>query len=177
MRFKVDENLPAEIVQLLRNNGHDADSIMEEGLTGAQYPRIANETKSTQRAIVTLDRGFGNIRAYPPTEYPGIIVLRPERVRQANRRCFGEEITTLTGQATVDGQAVDRRARSHKSPVTRRRRRIINRSEDRRSLLMGDSKSASELRIRDLLERLKNSNKTARRRAASELGKLDAEAV
>ena len=27
-------------------------------------------------ALVTLDVGFGDIRAYPPQEHPGIIVLR-----------------------------------------------------------------------------------------------------
>ena len=25
---------------------------------------------------MTLDRGFGDIRAYPPAEYPGVVVLR-----------------------------------------------------------------------------------------------------
>jgi hypothetical protein len=28
------------------------------------------------RALLTLDRGLGNIREYPPVEYPGIVVLR-----------------------------------------------------------------------------------------------------
>jgi len=28
------------------------------------------------RALLTLDRGLGDIRAYPPAEYLGIVVLR-----------------------------------------------------------------------------------------------------
>jgi hypothetical protein len=27
--------------------------------------------------ILTLDRGFGDVRSYPPGSHPGIIVLRP----------------------------------------------------------------------------------------------------
>jgi len=33
--------------------------------------------RSETRALVTLDRGLGNIRAYPPADYHGIVVLRP----------------------------------------------------------------------------------------------------
>jgi len=31
---KVDEDLPVEVVDLLRNAGHDARTVVEEGLTG-----------------------------------------------------------------------------------------------------------------------------------------------
>ena len=35
MRFKLDENMPAEAAGLLRDNGHDAHSVHDEGLGGA----------------------------------------------------------------------------------------------------------------------------------------------
>ena len=35
MRFKVDENLPVEAVDVLRRVGHDAVSVAEQGLSGA----------------------------------------------------------------------------------------------------------------------------------------------
>ncbi len=31
--------------------------------------------------LLTLDRGFGDVRAYPPGSHPGIIVLRPNDQR------------------------------------------------------------------------------------------------
>ena len=31
--------------------------------------------------LLTLDRGFGDVRSYPPGSHPGIIVLRPEDQR------------------------------------------------------------------------------------------------
>ena len=36
MRFKLDENLPRELADDLRRLGHDPDSIVEEGLSGAK---------------------------------------------------------------------------------------------------------------------------------------------
>lgn len=34
MKFKIDENLPVEAVLLLREAGHDALSVHEQGLRG-----------------------------------------------------------------------------------------------------------------------------------------------
>jgi hypothetical protein len=35
MRFKLDENLPAELLTDLRVAGHDAETVPDEGITGA----------------------------------------------------------------------------------------------------------------------------------------------
>jgi predicted nuclease of predicted toxin-antitoxin system len=34
MKFKVDENLPAELLDDLRIVGHEAETVSDEGLTG-----------------------------------------------------------------------------------------------------------------------------------------------
>lgn len=36
MKFKVDENLPVEAADLLREAGHEADTVLEEGLCGTE---------------------------------------------------------------------------------------------------------------------------------------------
>ena len=77
MRFKVDENLPAEAAEILRTAGHDAMTVFDQELTGAPDPQVAAVCQSEQRAIVTLDLDFSDIRTYPPIDFPGIIVLRP----------------------------------------------------------------------------------------------------
>jgi predicted nuclease of predicted toxin-antitoxin system len=76
MRFKVDENLHPEVVALLRNAGHDALSVWDQDLRGAVDPRLASVCRSESRALLTFDLGFGDIRQYPPEEYPGVVVLR-----------------------------------------------------------------------------------------------------
>lgn len=76
MKFKVDENLPVEVADLLREAGHDALTILEQEMGGTSDIEIAAVCRAEQRVIVTLDIGFGDIRAYPPAEHNGIIVLR-----------------------------------------------------------------------------------------------------
>jgi len=77
MLFKVDENLPVEAVDSLRAAGHDALSIHDQQMVGSLDPHVASVCQSEGRALVTLDLDFADIRAYPPGDYPGIIVLRP----------------------------------------------------------------------------------------------------
>jgi predicted nuclease of predicted toxin-antitoxin system len=79
MRFKVDENLHPDAADLLRSAGHDAMTVYDQGLRGHTDEDIATICQREQRAIVTLDLDFSNIRQYPPEDYPGIIVLRLEK--------------------------------------------------------------------------------------------------
>jgi predicted nuclease of predicted toxin-antitoxin system len=37
---------------------------------------LAAHCPQEDRVLVTLDRDFADIRAYPPADYPGLIVLR-----------------------------------------------------------------------------------------------------
>jgi predicted nuclease of predicted toxin-antitoxin system len=76
MRFKVDENLPEELAQLLRDSGWDATTVVEEQLGGSDDPRITEVCDAEGRILVTFDRGFSNIRAYAPEAHPGFIVFR-----------------------------------------------------------------------------------------------------
>ena len=41
MKFKTDENLPLQAAELLRSAGHDADSVLDEGLSGTSDPNLA----------------------------------------------------------------------------------------------------------------------------------------
>jgi len=76
MKFKTDENLPAEAAALSRATGHDATGVLDEGLGGKDDSVIWDFCKKECRVLVTLDLGFADIRAYPPQEGPGCIVLR-----------------------------------------------------------------------------------------------------
>ena len=76
--LKTDENLPDSAAALLRAAGHNVTTVLEEKMGGAADPRVAHVCRTEQRALVTLDRGLGDIRAYPPAAYHGIVVLRPQ---------------------------------------------------------------------------------------------------
>jgi len=76
MKIKIDENLPAEAAGILRNAGHDAVTVVEQHLAGAADPDIASICQQEERALITLDVGFADLRTYPPDQYPGLVVLR-----------------------------------------------------------------------------------------------------
>lgn len=78
MRFKVDENLPLIVAELLREAGFDTHTVHEENLAGSQDADIDAACRRESRIIVTLDLDFADIRAYPPAESAGAIVLRPK---------------------------------------------------------------------------------------------------
>ena len=76
MKFKIDENLPVEFAQILQSAGHDAATVLDETLSGAPDMQVVVVCLLEDRAIVTVDLDFADIRLYPPEEHPGIIVLR-----------------------------------------------------------------------------------------------------
>jgi len=77
MLFKVDENLPIEAALSLQSAGHDAVTVQDQRMVGEPDPRLAHVCQLEGRALVTLDLDFADIRAYPPNDYRGLIVLRP----------------------------------------------------------------------------------------------------
>lgn len=79
LKFKVDENLPVEAAELLIEAGHDATSVVDQHLEGRPDLYLASICQREGRTILTLDLDFGDIRAYPPADYAGIIVLRLAR--------------------------------------------------------------------------------------------------
>ena len=78
-RFKVDENLPSEIVDTLRAAGHEAASVHEEGLQGIEDARLASACRHERRALVTLDLDFADVRTAAGECGHGIVVLRVGR--------------------------------------------------------------------------------------------------
>lgn len=76
MRFKLDENLPVQVANILSEYGHDASTVYAERLAGATDSTLAAICIIEARILVALDLDFSDIRQYPPSEYPGLIVLR-----------------------------------------------------------------------------------------------------
>jgi predicted nuclease of predicted toxin-antitoxin system len=72
----LNEDLPRECAEGLRGGGFEADTVADERLVGAEDSVIAAKSRDEDRILTTLDLDFANIRAYPPAEYAGIIVLR-----------------------------------------------------------------------------------------------------
>jgi len=87
--------------------GHDVDTVVMEQLVGAEDPDVLAASTMEGRFLVTLDRGLGDIRAYPPGSHGGIVVLRVDSEDAASvtdsLRNFlsSEDLGDLTGCIVV----------------------------------------------------------------------------
>jgi predicted nuclease of predicted toxin-antitoxin system len=77
VKFKIDENLPVELVELLITIGHQAMTVHEQHLQGKADQVLIDTCAQEGYILVTLD--FADIRAYPPAQYPGLMVFRVVR--------------------------------------------------------------------------------------------------
>jgi predicted nuclease of predicted toxin-antitoxin system len=88
VRIKLDENLPESAQSALADAGHDTDTAHAEGLDGADDPEVLAGAAADGRLLITLDRGLGDIRTYPPGSHGGVLVIRldhqsPREIRRA----------------------------------------------------------------------------------------------
>jgi predicted nuclease of predicted toxin-antitoxin system len=104
VKFKIDENLPVDVVHLLRSEGHDARSVIDQQLAGHSDVDVAVMCQTEERALVTLDLDFSDIRSYPPEDYFGIIVLRPGLQTVSSILRLTARATALLGSETLMGR-------------------------------------------------------------------------
>ena len=78
LKVIVDEDLPRQAMLLLREHGYDVTSVVELGMSGWKDPQLWIAIQNDERFLVTADKGFGDIRAYPPATHHGILLLRPD---------------------------------------------------------------------------------------------------
>jgi predicted nuclease of predicted toxin-antitoxin system len=76
-RFKLDENLPRDAEALIIEAGHEVETVLGERLGGGPDSDVFDAASAEDRILVTLDLDFADIRRYPPSNHPGIWVLRP----------------------------------------------------------------------------------------------------
>jgi predicted nuclease of predicted toxin-antitoxin system len=104
MRFKLDENLPVDAADILNADGHDAHTVMHEGLAGKPDSMISKTCQEEQRVLTTLDTDFCNILAYPPKDYAGIIVIRSLDQSKASVLSFIQRIAGACRTEPIAGQ-------------------------------------------------------------------------
>lgn len=76
MKFLLDENLSPLYARTVRDLGHDAVSVVEIELSGADDTNVRAAAIDQQRILLTLDADFANVLRYPPTGTPGVVRLR-----------------------------------------------------------------------------------------------------
>jgi predicted nuclease of predicted toxin-antitoxin system len=106
VRFKLDENLSVELCADLRSAGHSADTVHDEGLTGAPDTVILDRVRQEQLTLLTMDNGIADIRVYPPERYSGIVLIRPDDSGRAAVRAFVRRHLAVLLQTDLIGHLV-----------------------------------------------------------------------
>lgn len=83
VRIKIDEDLPTDVAELIRQAGLDVQTVSDEGLGGAKDTDLWAAVQRERRCLITADKGFADIQVYPPGHHHGIILLRVPRESRA----------------------------------------------------------------------------------------------
>lgn len=98
------QNLPLEAAEILRDSGFVADTVGDEDLSGSDDEAVAIRSRSEKRVLITLDLDFANIRAYPPGQQSGIIVMRMKRQDKTTVLAYVRRLATALMNRSPDGE-------------------------------------------------------------------------
>jgi predicted nuclease of predicted toxin-antitoxin system len=104
---KLDEDLAPLVATPLEAAGHSVATVHGQGWGGMKDPVLWPKVCDEGRYFITADKGFGDIRAYPPGTHPGIMLLRAEHESIVAYRALVEyvlmryDLASLRGALTV----------------------------------------------------------------------------
>lgn len=84
MRFLADMGVSIRVVEWLRNNGHDAKHLREEGLQRMPNGEIFTKAVRENRTIITFDLDFGEIVALAKGAKASVIIFRLHDTRASH---------------------------------------------------------------------------------------------
>jgi predicted nuclease of predicted toxin-antitoxin system len=79
VKFKLDENLGVRTQKIIRDAGHDIQTVYEEAISGISDDQLFSFCQNEQRVLLTLDLDFANVLRFPPEKTEGIVVIRLPR--------------------------------------------------------------------------------------------------
>ncbi|MFW6163721.1 MAG: DUF5615 family PIN-like protein [Planctomycetota bacterium] len=91
MKIKLDENMPAVLVQALDAMGHDSETVPQEGLAGHDDADVWRAAQEGGQFLITQDLDFSDIRRYRPGTHHGLLLVR---LRKPGRRALRVHVQT-----------------------------------------------------------------------------------
>ena len=76
---KLDEALSDSLADLVRARGYDTRTVRGQSWSGLKDPVLWPRVAAENAFFITTDKGFADIRRFPPGTHAGILLLRPVR--------------------------------------------------------------------------------------------------
>jgi predicted nuclease of predicted toxin-antitoxin system len=95
MKIRRDEDLPKAVAEMVRKQILDTVTVAEEKLSGTLDPDLWKTIQEEKRFLITGDKGFANIRHYPPGTHSGVLLLRPEEEGIPQLKLLMDEVLNL----------------------------------------------------------------------------------
>lgn len=92
IRIKLDEDMSPYVAEPLIASGHEVYTVVEQGWSGLADDAIWSRLQAAQALLITADKGFGDIRRFPPGEHHGILLLRVQRESIVEYRALVERV-------------------------------------------------------------------------------------
>ena len=99
MKLKLDENLPAQLADSLRSQGHDVDTVLDENLQGHADPEIWQAAQTERRFLITQDLDFSDVRRYQPGTHAGLLLVR---LQEPGRLALTRKVASLFAHEDVE---------------------------------------------------------------------------
>lgn len=101
MRFLADMGVDVRVVAWLREQGHEATHLREEGLQRLPDPEIFQKAISERRILLAFDLDFGEIAAFSRGTLVSVILFRLRNTRTPH---VIERLSALLAFASADLQ-------------------------------------------------------------------------
>ena len=102
MKFKVDENLPRSLAEVITSLGHEADTVPQQGLAGRQDAEVWAAAQESGRFLITQDLDFADIRRFAPGTHHGLLLVR---LRDPGRAALIARVQRLFAEHDVEAWA------------------------------------------------------------------------
>jgi predicted nuclease of predicted toxin-antitoxin system len=101
MKIKLDENLPARLLPILEDLGHDVDTVPGEHLSGRPDVEVWQAARAEGRFLITQDLDFSDARQFAPGTHPGLLLVR---LREPGSHALARAIAAVAGEIGAWGR-------------------------------------------------------------------------
>lgn len=95
MKIKLDENLPARLLPLPADLGHDVHTVPGEQLSGKPDDKVWHAAQSEGRFLITQDLDFSDTRQFAPGTHAGLLLVR---LREPGSHALTRAIAAIAGE-------------------------------------------------------------------------------